>query len=670
MKGKKEPRSRRVARIVCLILAILMLAGSAYTVIYFLISTVHAADYMGSNEVLAQGESIRVGLQYGTGAETAFSTKSAFGYVVGIQRLDGDNYPFMPLIRCEESDIAVTADRNLIKTDSGYSAAPSANNVTIGNYHIEYICDYEPLYYGEVAYWVAKLNTNSTLSAAGMSAFPVFTDGVFRIRIGSFTGQAAAEAKKELADIALPGFRTQIVAPSDDYVSLVSASDDRILFEYDCSDGTALGMRAPADANNSLIKSPKGNGYLGVLAYTPYGEGIAVTDVLTIEEYVACVVPYEVSNSWPIEALKAFAIASRTYTLSTVARHRHSDLNIDLCNAGHCQAFLGGNRINETVRQAVCETAGLVASYNGVLCTTLYSSSTGGYTVGIGDAWGGNNYDYLQPRETPWERYASPDHAYGLTVSEASPTALLKSLQENGKGCQTLSGGVSRIEILKYVPGTTYIQELRITDTKGVQVTLHTVDEVRAAFSDYVKSANFSFGRGAVEYTVDIVTKREDLPMRTIDRSVQTGVLPPFGQTSSSVTVGGALTVLTAGGQTSFDENDRPVLTASGTDAVSQPITILTAEGQRTVVRDDSGSLTALPAGAFRVFEYSVTKEKRTERASVSSNFVFASKGWGHGVGLSQWGVHDLADLGYPYDYILNAYFTDITIVPYTSLAG
>ncbi len=666
MKDKKEPRSKRIARIVCLVLAILMIAGSAYSVVYFLLMTSYAVDYGGSNEVLAQGENIRVGLKYGDGVGTDFATRSDFGFYVGSQQLDGDNYPFTLFFSIDVSEVAVTTDRNLTKTDSGYAEAASADKVTIGHYHIEYLADYSLNNISELFRWINILNANTTLSAAGMYPFPVYTDGVFRIRIGAFSSYADAESRLSFANIALSAFSTRIVSPSDAVVSLADRSTDRIMFEYDCSDGTALGMKAPADAQNSLITSPKSNGYIGVLAYSPYGGGVAVTNVLTIEEYVACVIPYETSNSWPIEAQKAFAITVRSYAFSTIGRHRHDDYRFDLCNDGHCQLFRGANRINEAVRQAVVETAGLVVTCGGELCTTLYSSSSGGYTIGIGDAWGGNNYEYLQPRETPWERYASPDHVNGLCVTEVSPTALLKSLQE--KGYRTLSGAVSRIEVLEYVPGTTYIKQVRITDTAGQSIKITNTDAVRAAFSDYVNSANFTFGRGAVEYTVDVVTKRDDLPMRTIDRSEQSGVLPPFEQASATLTVGGALAVLTADGQSAFADNDRPVLTAEGMEALSEPLMILTAEGECSVIRDEGGSLTALPAGSFAVYEYSVTQEKRTERASVSSNFVFASKGWGHGCGISQWGVHDLADLGYPYDYILNAYLTDIDIVPITSL--
>ena len=60
---------------------------------------------------------------------------------------------------------------------------------------------------------------------------------------------------------------------------------------------------------------------------------------------------------------------------------------------------------------------------------------------------------------------------------------------------------------------------------------------------------------------------------------------------------------------------------------------------------------------------YETSYQTKTATASNSSNFIFVGKGWGHGVGLSQYGVKDLADFGYSYDKILAAYVPDATII-------
>ena len=68
------------------------------------------------------------------------------------------------------------------------------------------------------------------------------------------------------------------------------------------------------------------------------------------------------------------------------------------------------------------------------------------------------------------------------------------------------------------------------------------------------------------------------------------------------------------------------------------------------------------------VKEYSVTTETKTAVASNPNNFIFVGKGYGHGAGLSQYGAKTLADLGYDYEHIINAYFTGVEIVYYKTL--
>ena len=64
-----------------------------------------------------------------------------------------------------------------------------------------------------------------------------------------------------------------------------------------------------------------------------------------------------------------------------------------------------------------------------------------------------------------------------------------------------------------------------------------------------------------------------------------------------------------------------------------------------------------------------MTTETKIATASNPNNFIFVGKGWGHGAGMSQYGAKDLADLGYDYEHIINAYYTNVDIVYYSTLA-
>ena len=97
---------------------------------------------------------------------------------------------------------------------------------------------------------------------------------------------------------------------------------------------------------------------------------------LSVEDYLLGVVPYEMSNSFPLEALKAQAVCARTYALS----HVRGDPYYDLEDTTNDQVFRGVNLTYGNAIQAVRDTAGVVGTYKGELASCYYSASNGGQT--------------------------------------------------------------------------------------------------------------------------------------------------------------------------------------------------------------------------------------------------------------------------------------------------
>ena len=60
-----------------------------------------------------------------------------------------------------------------------------------------------------------------------------------------------------------------------------------------------------------------------------------------------------------------------------------------------------------------------------------------------------------------------------------------------------------------------------------------------------------------------------------------------------------------------------------------------------------------------------VVESETLTTAAVADSFTFISRGWGHGVGMSQYGIYELGNLGYEYEYILKAYYTGISYTTY-----
>ena len=120
-----------------------------------------------------------------------------------------------------------------------------------------------------------------------------------------------------------------------------------------------------------------GNTYNGTLLIKP-AEKTQIIEVLPLEEYLYGVLPYEMSYSWPIEALKAQAVAARTYTLKSIEGSKET--NFDLYSDVRSQMYKGSAKVYDSVKKAVDETKGQVLKYNNKLFYTYYHANCGGHT--------------------------------------------------------------------------------------------------------------------------------------------------------------------------------------------------------------------------------------------------------------------------------------------------
>ncbi len=116
---------------------------------------------------------------------------------------------------------------------------------------------------------------------------------------------------------------------------------------------------------------------------------ILVVNVLGIEKYLSSVVGSEMPTKWPMESLKAQAIASRTYAL----KQKGNNL-FDIDSTQSAQVYNGlESRTYKTIR-AVSSTRSLVMTYKNKLINALFHSSSGGMTENSEDVWK-NKYPYL-----------------------------------------------------------------------------------------------------------------------------------------------------------------------------------------------------------------------------------------------------------------------------------
>lgn len=158
------------------------------------------------------------------------------------------------------------------------------------------------------------------------------------------------------------------------------------------------------DGPNGLYidESAQPNLYCGDLSLTATGDGLRAVLTLPVEDYLAGVVAYEMSDSFPLEALKAQAVAARTYALKRKWSAGRRDY--DLVDTTADQVFKGYDPEYENVLEAVRATRGLVGTYKGGFATCYYTASNGGQTALASQIWGSDSADgYLAMTDDPYD---------------------------------------------------------------------------------------------------------------------------------------------------------------------------------------------------------------------------------------------------------------------------
>jgi hypothetical protein len=113
--------------------------------------------------------------------------------------------------------------------------------------------------------------------------------------------------------------------------------------------------------------------YAGRLRLIQQDGGLRLVNHIGLETYISSVVGAEMPSSWSMEALRAQAVAARSYALAHMARpaNRHWHLG----DTTRWQAYRGLNSVSERTRKAVASTAGLILSYQGGIVESLYAAT-------------------------------------------------------------------------------------------------------------------------------------------------------------------------------------------------------------------------------------------------------------------------------------------------------
>lgn len=338
-------------------------------------------------------EHARIGLYFSDSKTKQYTAVSSFTVdgENGLQIGDFTEGGFINLVEETTNNIVtIRKDAFYVKSKTGlaeYDPNSAPEGEKIGAYHANLGGNFEN--YEALKAKLEEYKTN------GIDAYPVFTDN-WQIWSGFYHDESIMQA--ELGGVV----EFSVVPPSATRIVVLS-SEGQVKLMYDSVNGV-LRIYPKEGKEPSLfrINSDSKKVYRGgieVLRQT--GSDMTVINVLPIEEYLYGVVPGEIGASSHSEALKAQAVAARTYTMNNLSKYGHLKFNV--CTTTYSQVYKGFSVEHAATNKAIDDTKGEVVTYKDKPAAVFYFSSSGGKTEDVKNVWGSDGYPYLISVDDPYE---------------------------------------------------------------------------------------------------------------------------------------------------------------------------------------------------------------------------------------------------------------------------
>lgn len=398
--------------------------------------------------------------------------------------------------------------------------------------------------------------------------------------------------------------------------------------------------------------------YRGTIEAGALNNQMYVVNELPFEQYLYSVVAIEMYPSWPIEALKAQAVAARTYALYggnnfTVAH---------VVDTTTSQAYYGVNSEHENSTAAVDATKGEVLMYNGKLVETLFSSSSGGRTADSKEIWG-NEVPYLKSVTSPDSISENGLHSWYRVVLPNGKVGYIREDLVKDSGMKNAAGK----PILLSTTADTNIRRNPLIENNVAPVEQIKSGVQLVALEKVIQSNANTWRRGPYTSAEMLKAINAKLSISGPITSMEVSETGPSGRAVAVSVNGKKLAV-------SSPFELRALLGVNGslqstyfTIEQTGKVVVLGASNQQRVKQDGAGNLQVLGANgqtatASGEYMFVLDGAGNVRAATKEAGFQFDGKGNGHGVGMSQYGAYSFANQGYDYKYILQYYYAGTTI--------
>jgi len=437
-----------------------------------------------------------------------------------------------------------------------------------------------------------------------------------------------------------------------------------------------------------------------------------VVNELPLEEYLRGVVPNELSpvTFAQLEALKAQAVAARTYIQRNLGQFK--DEGYDVCATDACQVYFGARTEDPLATQAVTDTRGVVATYDGKPINALYSSTCGGRTEDAQNIFQekvpylvSTLCEYKHPKPLPFASSRSTANWKAAVLAVArvatfADAARFMGLPDRGEPSSPEPAALATFVRQTFYPGVATVSDLSFLNDQGILPVTGTLPADELLFRLIDRKGAFEWQQGVLtgwdgqklklivngqpkEFTLGpdaLIYQRigdERLPMKDgawiggelIDFRAEGDTIPmlvyrinfanPAADRYSRLAVwqvhktkaelDGAFRSLAIGEFTDMRVVERgPSERPLNTDVIG-------SAGRRTVPALRLRTLLGLRDS---LFTYDI---ERNAAGTVLGMMLFG-RGWGHGVGMCQVGAYGMALDGATYEEILKKYYKGIEL--------
>lgn len=439
---------------------------------------------------------------------------------------------------------------------------------------------------------------------------------------------------------------------------------------------------------------------------------LTVVNELPLETYLRGVVPNELNPAafGQIEALKAQAVAARTYIQRNLGQYANE--GYDICATDACQVYFGALTEDPLATQAVADTRGVVATYEGKPINALYSSTCGGRTEDAGNIFGekvpyleSTSCEYKHPKPLPFTTTRSmpgwKDAVLAVArVSNFSEAARFMGLPDRGEPPSMDPAALATFVRQTFYPTVQTTSDLSFANDQGLLPAGATIAREELLFRLIEKKTAFEWQQGVLvswedgkmrlmvggqpkEFSLSpdaLIYQRigdERLPMRQgswiggelIDFRAEGGTIPmliyrinfanPAADRYSRLALWQVHKT-----KTELDAAFRPLAIGEFTDMR----VIERGPSERPVSTEVTGTAARRTVPALRLRTLLALRDSLfwydIERNAAGSviGATFFGRGWGHGVGMCQVGAYGMALDGANYDEILKKYYRGIEL--------